>query len=215
MLSVRNVIAGAVLVVLLPLAGLGQEQVQKASPDAPEPSSISPQTDAEKPAVNPLRKSSSPIEDPKYELQPGTDPENRLGPPFVKHLAADQYAFWTAPAHFKFKDLEWIAPFAGVTAGFMAGDSWVSKQIPLGEVSRSKTFSNYATYSLIGAGAGSFLLGHLTSNDQLSEAGLLSGEAALNSTAVTYLFKDITRRERPYQGSGNGNFFQGGSSFPS
>src|SRR6185437_16059028 len=117
--------------------------------------------------------------------------------------------------HFRFKDMEWIAPFAAVSAGFMAGDSWLSKQIPLGELSRSKTFSNYATYSLIGAGAGSFLLGHLTSNDQMSEAGLISGEAAINSTAVSYLFKNITRRERPYHGTGSGNFFHGGSSFPS
>jgi hypothetical protein len=215
MLSRRNVVWGAVLLVLLPITVLGQARVQNTSADLDNTHSTIPETRAVKLNGNPFRQTVINDEESKYELQPGTDPENRLGTPFVKHLASDQYAFWTAPAHFHVKDLEWIAPFAGVTAGFMASDSWLSKQVPLGQVSRSKTFSNYATYSLIGAGAGSFLLGHLTSNDQLSEAGLLSGEAAINSTAVSYLFKDVMRRERPYQGTGNGSFFQGGSSFPS
>jgi membrane-associated phospholipid phosphatase len=148
-------------------------------------------------------------------LVPGADPDNHLMLPFINHLVQDQKMFWLAPAHFHKQDLEWIVPFAGVTAGFIQGDSWFSKQIPLGEVNRSKTFSNYATYSLIGAGAGSFLLGHIKNDDQMSETGLLSGEAAINATAITYLFKDVSRRQRPYQGNGSGEFFQGGDSFPS
>ena len=154
-------------------------------------------------------------EESKYELMPGEDPQNHLVLPFLNHLATDQKNFWTAPAHMQKKDIEWIAPFAGVTAGFIASDSWLSKQIPLGEIQRSKKISNYAVYSLIGAGAGSFLFGHMTGNDQMSEAGLLSGEAAMNSTAVAYLLKNVTRRPRPFQANGSGTFFQGGSSFPS
>ena len=154
-------------------------------------------------------------DDGTYELKPGDDPDNHLLLPFVKHLASDQKAFWIAPMHFQKKDIEWIAPFAGVTAGFIAGDSWISNQIPLGEVHRSKTVSNYATYSLIGVGAGSFLFGHLRGDDRMSEAGLLSGEAAINSTTVTYLLKSVTQRPRPLQDNGNGTFFQGGNSFPS
>ena len=53
------------------------------------------------------------LEESKYELLPGVDPENRLGFPLMKHLADDQRAFWTTPAHFRVKDLKWIAPFAG------------------------------------------------------------------------------------------------------
>jgi membrane-associated phospholipid phosphatase len=146
-------------------------------------------------------------------LVPGTDPDNHLMIPFIDHLVQDQRSFWLAPAHFHRQDLKWIVPFAGVTAGFVQGDSWISKQIPLGEVNRSKSFSNYATYSLIGAGAGSFLLGHIKNDDQMSEAGLLSGEAAINATAISYLLKGATQRQRPY--SGSGQFFQSGDSFPS
>ena len=154
-------------------------------------------------------------EDSKYELTPGEDPQNRLIVPFVNHLAIDQKEFWTAPAHMHKSDVRWIAPAAGVLAGIIASDSWTSRQVPAGEVQRSKKFSNYAAYSLIGAGAGSFLLGHITGNDQMSEAGLLSGEAAINSTAIAYFLKGITQRSRPYEMNGDGRFFQGGSSFPS
>src|SRR5437762_9830721 len=154
-------------------------------------------------------------DDPKNELVPGEDPDNHLLLPFVKHLANDQRTFWTAPTHLQKKDFEVLAPFAGITAGFIGGDSWISKQIPSGEVQRSKKISNYGVYSLIGAGAGSFLIGHITGDDRMSEAGLLSGEAAINSTAVTLLLKNAARRQRPFQTNGNGTFFQGGSSFPS
>ena len=117
-------------------------------------------------------------QDSKYELTPGEDPNNHLFLPFAKHLADDQRAFWMAPTHFHTKDLQWGLPFAGVTAGFIASDSWLSKQIPLGQIQRSKTISDYGAYSFIGAGAGAFIVGHWTGNDRMSEAGFLSGEAA-------------------------------------
>ncbi len=148
-------------------------------------------------------------------LPPGEDPENRLLTPFLKHLATDQATFWTAPAHFQTRDLQWGLPFAGITAGFIASDSWMSKQVPANHVARSKSISNYAVFSLIGLAGGSYALGHLTHNDHLGETGFLSGEAAINSTAVDYILKEITQRPRPYQGNGNGTFFQGGTSFPS
>lgn len=150
-----------------------------------------------------------------YLLQPGEDPENRLVSPFLKHLAGDQKQFWTAPARFKTRDLKWILPGAGITAAFIVSDSWWSKQVNPSHMQTSLNISDYATYAMIAAGGGSFLLGHMTHNDHLQEAGLLSAEAAINSTAVTYLFKETTQRQRPLEGNGNGNFFKGGASFPS
>ena len=154
-------------------------------------------------------------EDSKYELVPGEDPQNHLLLPFAKHLVEDQRMFWTAPAHFKLKDLEWAVPFTALTAGFIASDSWLSKQAHSSDIQRSKTISDYGAYSFIAAGGGAFVLGHMRGDDRMSEAGLLSGEAALNSTAVAYLFKNITQRPRPNQDNGNETFFKGGSSFPS
>jgi membrane-associated phospholipid phosphatase len=148
-------------------------------------------------------------------LNPGTDPENRLVSPFVKHLVQDQRQFWTSPARFHTSDLKWVLPAAGVAAAFVATDSWWSKQVPLTHEATSKKFSDYGTYSLIGLTGASFLLGHIRHDDQLSEAGLLSGEAALNGAAVAFAFREVAQRQRPYQGNGHGNFFAGGSSFPS
>lgn len=152
-----------------------------------------------------------------FELLPGEDPNNRLVSPFLAHLAGDQKQFWTSPARLRKKDLRWIVPFGGMTAAFIASDSWLSKQVPdkPNQLDRSLKISDYSTYALIGAGGGAFLLGHLTHNDHMGETGLLAGEAAINSTAVTYLFKTATQRPRPQQDNGNGTFFQGGASFTS
>ncbi len=155
--------------------------------------------------------------DSKYGLEPGEDPDNHLVVPFLKHIASDQKEFWTYPTHFKIKDLKWIAPTVGITAGLIASDSWISKQIPNkpNQLTRSLHVSDYSAYSMIGIGGASYLLGEMTHNDHLSETGLLSGEAAINAAGVTYALKEITQRERPNTGNGDGRFFQGGQSFPS
>jgi len=161
-----------------------------------------------------LRHLNQPVER-NYELEPGEDPQNRLVFPFIDHVVADQKNFWTAPRGLRTKDLRWIVPLAAGSGLLIASDSWVSKQVPLSQVKRSQSTSNYATYSLIAAGGGAFLWGHLTKNDHLRETGLLAGEAAINSTAVSYALKTMMQRPRPLVGNGNGTFFQGGTSFPS
>jgi membrane-associated phospholipid phosphatase len=148
-------------------------------------------------------------------LQPGQDPDNRLVSPFLRHIVSDQKQFWTSPAHFRTRDLKWILPAAGITAAFIASDSWWSKQVNPSHMQTSLHISDYSTYSLIGLGGASFLFGHVTHNDHLQEAGLLSAEAAINSTGVTYLFKEVTQRQRPLEGNHNGDFFKGGASFTS
>jgi hypothetical protein len=150
-----------------------------------------------------------------FELQPGEDPQNRLVSPFFKHIVSDQKQFWTSPARFRTKDLRWILPGVGITAAFIASDSWWSRQVNPSHVQTSLHVSDYGTYSLAALGGASFLFGHMTHDDHLEEAGLLSGEAAINATGVTYLIKEITQRQRPLQGNGNGDFFVGGQSFTS
>jgi membrane-associated phospholipid phosphatase len=168
-------------------------------PDSPTPASAS---------VKPQEKH------PKF-LPTGENPENRLVVPFMKHLARDQEQFWTAPFHLNRDDAKLLIPFAAFTGGLIAGDRWISRQIPNSQINRSKSISDYATYSFIGAAGASYLWGHFTRNDHLRETGLLASEAALNSAAVAYLFKTVTQRPRPLDGNGNGTFFQGGGSFPS
>jgi hypothetical protein len=148
------------------------------------------------------------------QLPPGEDPQNRLISPFLKHLIADQKQFWTSPSRLQTKDLNWILPGAGVTAAFVASDSWWSKQVPASHIATSKTVSDYGAYSFLGLSGASFLFGQIRHDDHMSEAGLLTGEAAINASAVAYAFKEITQRQRPFQGNGHGDFFSGGASFP-
>jgi membrane-associated phospholipid phosphatase len=182
--------------------------VADAPPQAPVPQAQGPTSE------NSQASPSAKDEHPGW-LAPGEDPENRLLSPFVKHVVEDQKQFWTSPAHFQTKDLKWILPGVATTAFFISTDSWWAKQVPLSHVDTSKTFSDYVTYSFIGLGGASFLYGHIKQDDHLSEAGLLAAEAAINSYGVAYAFKEVTQRQRPYEGNGHGDFFAGGSSFPS
>jgi membrane-associated phospholipid phosphatase len=146
----------------------------------------------------------------------GADPENRLSLPALRHIVNDQRQFWSSPRELR-KPTAWktFLPFVGLTAALIAGDRWMAKQVPLGQVRRSQDISNYALFSLVGAAAGSYAIGQFSGNDRLRETGFLSGEAALNSTLIAYAFKEATMRQRPDQGNGNGSFWRGGSSFPS
>jgi len=148
-----------------------------------------------------------------YALGPGDDPDNRLVSPFLRHIAEDQKRFWTLPLRAKKRDLKWIIPAAAGTAGLIAADSWISKQIPNrpNQINRSLKISDYGLYSLIGAGGGAFIVGHISHNDHMRETGLLAAEAAINATGVAYVFKLATERQRPYSGTGEefgeGEFF--------
>jgi len=152
-------------------------------------------------------------------LAPGEDPENRPGMLLLKHLALDQKQFWTSPFRTDTdrQDMKVFVPFVGFTAGLIAGDSWISRQVPdsPSQIKRSQNISDYGVYSLVGVAGGSYLWGSLTHNDHMRESGFLAGEAAVNSTAVAFLFKAITQRPRSLEADHNGTFFQGGSSFPS
>lgn len=145
-----------------------------------------------------------------------TDPDNTIGFPLLKHVAQDQRQFWgDGVTEWNKPKLERFAPFAAFSAALIASDGWLSKQVPTSEISRSRRFSNYGVYSLIGVGGGTYLLGELNRNEHMSETGLLAGEAAIDSTAVAYVLKSMSQRQRPYQDNGDGHFFQGGTSFPS
>ena len=160
---------------------------------------------------------STPKQTQDYDLKPGVDPDNRLLVPFVEHVAQDQAHFWTLPARIRKKDLKWILPVAGATAGLIASDSWISKQVPNrpSQLDFSRKISDVSLYSLIGAGGGAYILGKLSNNEHMRETGFLAAEAAIDATAVTYALKVTTQRQRPYQATGTGSFFNGGMSFPS
>jgi membrane-associated phospholipid phosphatase len=207
----------AMLMILLPTARSSAQMNSQ-----PLSTEVDPNTESEKGSTPvtenaPLSPEVKTREDQPAFLPPGEDPENRLFKPFLKHLVFDQRQFWTAPFHMDRQGAEVFLPFVAFSGGLIAGDTWISRQVPgsPSQINRSVNISDYATYSLIGAAGASYFWGHFAHNDHLRETGFLAGEAALNSTAAAYLFKTISQRPRPLADHGNGTFFYGGTSFPS
>ena len=132
-------------------------------------------------------------------------------------FAQDQKYIWTSPARIRFADATWLVPLGGITAGLLVTDQGYSNSLSrqASTLNRYNKVSNVALGSLIGAGAGMYLLSFPKHNDHWRETGWLAGEAALNSLIVTETFKYSLGRQRPYQGTGAGSFFQSGTSFPS
>lgn len=134
-----------------------------------------------------------------------------------KNLFVDQKDFWTGPLHMSKKQWEW-APAALVVGGlFIKADQTIENHVPTNKttVSHAVTASNVGVGALAATGAGLFLLGHMQSDDQKRETGILAGEAAIGALADTEIFKYAAGRERPFTGTSPGRFFVGGDSFPS
>jgi membrane-associated phospholipid phosphatase len=134
-----------------------------------------------------------------------------------RNLFIDQKNFWTAPFHMTEAQWEWAVPLGAFGAVMIASDTAIEKHVPMSPttVSHAGTVSNAGLAAMASAGAGMFLWGHITNDDQKRETGILSGEASIDAYLDTQAFAYIFGRERPFTGSGKGKFFQGGTSFPS
>src|SRR5882762_4158398 len=164
----------------------------------------------EKEMVQPKRHASIPDQEPLLRSQHGF-----LG--LGKDFLLDQKQIWTSPARVRFSDTEWLVPLSGITAGLMVTDREYSKHLSHNPstISRYNNLSNATVGALIGGAGGMWLLSHATHNEHWRETGLLAGEAALNSFVVVEGLKYPLGRQRPFQGNGSGDFFQGGTSFSS
>jgi len=168
-----------------------------------------------------------PPEAPKYPATTGypiltvNDPDrdlSRIG--FSGHISDfldDQKQIWTSPSRLRFSDATWLVPLGGITAGLFATDQQYSASLPQdpSTIRHYKNLSNFGLASLVGSGAGLYLFSFPGHNQHWRETGFLAGEAALNSLLTAEALKYSLRRERPYQGTGAGQFFNGGTSFPS
>ena len=152
-----------------------------------------------------------PVKSPEFSLAP----VDLKSPP--RNLFQDQKNFWLTPFHMTEAEWQVTVPLAFAGAALVASDTAIEKHVPTSPttVSHAVTASNAGLGAMAGIGAGMFLWGHLTDNDQQRETGLLSGEAGIDALLDTEIFKYATGREHPFSGSGKGHFFQGGTSFPS
>ncbi len=122
-------------------------------------------------------------------------------------------------------DAKWWLMFAGVGGVLVATDSWTSRQLPNSQDQVSiATWTSRAgaIYTLVPITVGVWGLGRLTDEPRTREAARLGAEALIDAGIVNTILKSATMRQRPLEGAGNGNFWQGsgrpwnaGSSFPS
>ena len=145
------------------------------------------------------------------------DYDNSMGLHLLKNIALDQRAIWTSPSRVRLDDAIWLVPLGGLTAGFIATDRDTSLHISHTPktLNHYKSLSDYGIAGMAGGVGALYFWGKLTHNDHASEAGLLSGEAALDSLGVTTAIKYAAGRQRPFQADQSGAFWSGGDSFPS
>lgn len=144
--------------------------------------------------------------------------ESRTG--FAGHFAdllQDQKQIITSPSRIRLSDATWLVPLGGIAAGLFVTDRQYSASLSQNPstLHHYREVSDAGVATLVGAGAGLYLFSYPTHNVHWRETGFLAGEAALNSLISVEALKYSLQRERPNQGSGNGQFFNSGTSFPS
>jgi hypothetical protein len=192
-----------------------QQQVQLQSPkQGKSGQETSSETDSNK-AISSASGQSTGEND--VHLQADQYTETRLGLSLLKNIVLDQKAVWTSPVHLRLDDANWIIPFGAITAASLESDTHLSKALTRSpsRVSKSTTFSNYGIAAFAGATGGLYVLGKITHDDHKQEAGLLAGEAAVDAVGVTTTLQYAFGRQRPMDGTGQGGFWHGGTSFPS
>ncbi|MES1262424.1 MAG: phosphatase PAP2 family protein [Acidobacteriota bacterium] len=130
----------------------------------------------------------------------------------------DQKAIWTSPFHINRDDgLVW-AGIGAITTGLILTDRRSTHvfENSAGQVQGGNSVSRLgAVYTIVPEVAGFYLYGVLADNQKARETGVLGAEALLDGLLLVEVLKTAAGRNRPNAGSRPGNFFEGGSSFPS
>jgi membrane-associated phospholipid phosphatase len=171
----------------------------------------------------PQKKHWNPLEgarDPIYH--PGdTERLKPLGRKLLANVLLDQKEIWTSPFHMHAKDAKWWLGFGAITGALMATDHRTINTFENspGQIAWGNRLSKIgAEYTVVSLVAGLYTYGALKHDAKAREAGVLGGEALLDSVIVVSVLKTVTGRNRPdanKPGHDPGHFFDSGSSFPS
>lgn len=150
---------------------------------------------------------------------PSPTPTPSLEKQFLKNIVKDQAAIWTSPFHLKKKDTPWLIPIGAVSAVFFATDKKTAGALDDNNQSRLRISKNISYlgsgYAETGTAATFYLVGKITHNARAKETGLLAAEALIDNGIVVETLKFATQRPRPLEKERNGEFYDGGNSFPS
>ena len=137
---------------------------------------------------------------------------------FFKNVLRDQEAIWTSPFRLHGRDARWLAPLALGTAALIATDRRTGDEVAesTSQLNASRIVSYAGSAYGVGAIAATFYcFGRAKHDARARETGVLGAEALIDSAIVVTALKEITQRRRPLSGPNRGDFFDGGSSFPS
>jgi membrane-associated phospholipid phosphatase len=196
----KPLLSATLLALTLPQAGIAQSAGfgSNSLPEAP-----TPQQQADRQAAPPA---------PRPEVTVAGTP---------KRIFEDQKAIWTSPMHLKPTDGIWLAPLGVATGMLISTDQHTMTELVHINAQDQRTANHVSNGALVGIAAAptSMLAWSLFSHaPQARETGLLTGEAAVDSLAVSEAFKFVLRRERPDQDNARGEFFHSSwnqGSFPS
>ena len=152
---------------------------------------------------------------------PQPSPTPSLEKKFFQNILRDQRDIWLAPFHLHRADAKWIAPIGLATVALVATDRHTSGKLVengdnLDRLRISKDISRLGSLYVTGGIAGGFYLtGRITHDQRARETGLLGAEALIDSSIVVQVLKTASQRQRPPVDNSSGEFFDGGSSFPS
>jgi hypothetical protein len=136
----------------------------------------------------------------------------------VANLWLDQKEIWTSPFHMRTKDAKLWLGFGAVTAALIATDhrsSTALENSPLQVRWANRVSRVGASYTLIPLVAGFYGYGVLRDDPKPREVGVLGTEALLDALIVVEILKTVAGRARPDSVNDKGEFFEGGTSFPS
>jgi len=154
-------------------------------------------------------------------VKPKSSLKLKLEKEFFASILDDQRAIWTSPFHLHQSDAKWLAPLGLSTVTLLATDRRTSAELiehgdNLNRLRISKGISQLgALYTTAGAAGVMYLAGRATRNDRLRETGLLGVEALIDSNIIVSALKIASQRQRPPVDHSSGEFFDGGTSFPS
>jgi membrane-associated phospholipid phosphatase len=142
-------------------------------------------------------------------LAPSTaEPITLVGTP--KRILLDQKAIWTSPLHIRPIDATWLLPLAAVTGTMIGSDQHTMNDlihISLNDQNHFQTLSNAGVGALAVMPASMYLWSLSRDAPQAHETGILSGEALVDSLAVSGALQLVFRRERPDVDDARGRFF--------
>jgi membrane-associated phospholipid phosphatase len=159
--------------------------------------------------------------EPQPTPTPKSSPTPSLEKKFFVNILRDQRAIWTSPFSVKKGDAKWLAPLGLSTAVLLATDRHTSGELfedgnNQTRLRVSKAVSRLGEFYVTGGTAAVFYFaGRATHNARARETGLLGAEALIDSGIVVQALKTASQRQRPPVDHTSGEFFDGGSSFPS